>query len=250
MPTFIVSPAPREGARMPVRGPFPTRQSAEHHATKNDYVIENGVDVIWSGPLLVEVFNAITGSRLKKFESFTVGTRRLLAALPEHAIAPRGVNQSDPSRGFVGTALDDESDQSGSTLTTSAANVASDVTAGETTPTYHVEEPMNDPVELYDTIANQESAPTVAEVAPPKKRSSYFDAETEAAVARGDLPKRIVITSAANKHRQKHFDALADAAETGDWDKVAAYQMKGTDTYCKMIHRYRDLLLQVKAARS
>ena len=59
----------------------------------------------------------------------------------------------------------------------------------------------------------------------------------------GQMPTKPIVTSETNKHRQKHFDVLCAHAEAGEWDKVAAYQMRGIDTYTKMIHRYRDQLL-------
>ena len=59
----------------------------------------------------------------------------------------------------------------------------------------------------------------------------------------GQMPDKPIVTSETNKHRQKHFNVLCAYAEAGEWDKVAAYQMRGIDTYTKMIHRYRDQLL-------
>ena len=81
----------------------------------------------------------------------------------------------------------------------------------------------------------------------PKRTYARKDAATEAA-KRGVMPDKPIVTSETNKHRQKHFDALEKAANEGDWDTVRGYQMKGTDTYCKMIHRYRDNLLAYHAA--
>ncbi len=65
----------------------------------------------------------------------------------------------------------------------------------------------------------------------------------------GVMPVKPTVTSATNMHRQKHFDRLCAHAEAGEWDKVSAYQMKGTDTYAKMIHRYRDQLLAAHDAQ-
>jgi hypothetical protein len=57
------------------------------------------------------------------------------------------------------------------------------------------------------------------------------------------MPPRIVITSPANLHRQKHFDKLAELVDAGDFEAISAYNMKGIDSYSKMINRYRDIIL-------
>ncbi len=46
------------------------------------YVIEREEDVTFSGRLLVDVFNALTESGVKKFESRAAGVKRLVACLP------------------------------------------------------------------------------------------------------------------------------------------------------------------------
>lgn len=158
MPAFVVSPAPREGARMAVAGPFADRQAAELHATRNDTVIEHAVDVIWSGRILVDVFNAITGSRLKKFESFAVGVRRLLEALPQYAIAPVMAELEPPREEYV------EPEDTSPIDERLAEALTSPTPAPETEETRQL-----DPVVLYDRIAAQESAPPVAEVTPPAR---------------------------------------------------------------------------------
>lgn len=68
----------REAARMAsLRGPTVPPSDAGGCA----YVIENAEDVTFSGTLLVAVYNALTGSGIKKFETREIGVRRLLAAL-------------------------------------------------------------------------------------------------------------------------------------------------------------------------
>lgn len=52
------------------------------------YVIENEHDVALSGPRLVDLFNALTESGLKKFESRAIGVERLLRILPTVAVDP------------------------------------------------------------------------------------------------------------------------------------------------------------------
>ena len=47
---------------------------------------------------------------------------------------------------------------------------------------------------------------------------------------------------------QKHFDRLFDLAKAGDWDGVRNYEVKGSNSYSKMVARYRQDLLAVHAA--
>ena len=56
------------------------------------------------------------------------------------------------------------------------------------------------------------------------------------------------MTSAANPHYQKHFDRLFDLAQAGDWDGVRYYEVKGSNSYSKMVARYRQDLLAAHAA--
>jgi hypothetical protein len=68
-------------------------------------------------------------------------------------------------------------------------------------------------------------------------------------IAAGRLPQRApVVTSAANPHYQKHFDRLFGLAKAGDWDGVRNYEVKGSNSYSKMVARYRQDLLAVHAA--
>jgi hypothetical protein len=91
--------------------------------------------------------------------------------------------------------------------------------------------------------------PRRAKATAPQKssRSRYaIDPET---IAAGQLPKRApVVTSAANPHYQKHFDRLFGLAKAGDWDGVRSYEVKGSNSYSKMVARYRQDLLAVHAA--
>jgi hypothetical protein len=69
------------------------------------------------------------------------------------------------------------------------------------------------------------------------------------AISAGKLPdKAPVVTSEANPHYQKHFDRLFALATTGDWDAVRDYEVKGSNSYSKMIARYRQDLLALHAA--
>src|SRR6202030_1818766 len=97
--------------------------------------------------------------------------------------------------------------------------------------------------------ANIAKQPPRAKPTPPQNssRSRYaIDPET---ITAGRLPQRApVVTSAANPHYQKHFDRLFDLAKAGDWDGVRNYEVKGSNSYSKMVARYRQDLLAVHAA--
>src|SRR5580693_10692642 len=70
------------------------------------------------------------------------------------------------------------------------------------------------------------------------------------AVVDGKLPaKAPVVTSAANPHYQKHFDKLFAHAQAGEWDAVCDYKITGSNSYSKLVARYRQDLLAVHAAQ-
>jgi len=84
--------------------------------------------------------------------------------------------------------------------------------------------------------------------APQKSSRSRYAIDPEA-IAAGRLPQRApVVTSAANSHYQKHFDRLFALARAGDWDAVRDYKVTGSNSYSKMVVRYRQDLLAVHAA--
>jgi hypothetical protein len=98
-----------------------------------------------------------------------------------------------------------------------------------------------------DTTPAKQSRRTKATAPQTSSRSRYaIDPE---AIAAGRLPQRApVVTSAANPHYQKHFDRLFGLAKAGDWDGVRNYEVKGSNSYSKMVARYRQNLLAVHAA--
>jgi hypothetical protein len=68
-------------------------------------------------------------------------------------------------------------------------------------------------------------------------------------IAGGRLPdKAPEVTSAANRRYQTHFDKLLELANAGDWDAVRKYEVTGSNSYSKMVARYRQDLLAVHAA--
>jgi hypothetical protein len=96
------------------------------------------------------------------------------------------------------------------------------------------------------TPANQ---PRRAKATAPETSSRSRYAIDPEAIAAGRLPQSApVVTSAANPHYQKHFDRLFGLAQAGDWDGVRNYEVKGSNSYSKMVARYRQDLLAVHAA--
>jgi hypothetical protein len=84
--------------------------------------------------------------------------------------------------------------------------------------------------------------------APQKPSRSRYAIDPEA-IAAGRLPQKApVVTSAANPHYQKHFDRLFALARAGDWDAVRDYKVTGSNSYSKLVGRYRQDLLAVHAA--
>jgi hypothetical protein len=65
-----------------------------------------------------------------------------------------------------------------------------------------------------------------------------------AAVSEADVASAEV-TSATNRRYQVHFDKLLELATAGDWDAVRDYQVTGSNSYSKMVARYRLDLLAV-----
>jgi len=79
--------------------------------------------------------------------------------------------------------------------------------------------------------------------------ADVFQVNDQQAIAAGQLPDMApVVTSNANPHYQKHFDRLFALAKADDWDGVGNYEVKGSNSYSKMVARYRQDLLAVHAA--
>jgi hypothetical protein len=106
-------------------------------------------------------------------------------------------------------------------------------------------------IRAYDAErdANPATQPGRAKATEPKKPSlSRYGIDPEA-IAAGRLPETApVVTSAANPHYQKHFDRLFGLAKAGDWDAVRDYKVTGSNSYSKMVARYREDLLALRAA--
>jgi len=68
-------------------------------------------------------------------------------------------------------------------------------------------------------------------------------------IAAGKVPEKPpVVTSKANPHYQKRFDTLHGYAAACDWDAVRDYKVTGSNSYSKMVARYRQDLLALHAA--
>ena len=106
-------------------------------------------------------------------------------------------------------------------------------------------------IRAYDAERDERPAAQsrrAAATAPQKSSRSRYAIDPEA-IATGRLPQKApVVTSAANPHYQKHFDRLFALARAGDWDAVRDYKVTGSNSYSKMVVRYRQDLLAVHAA--
>ena len=106
-------------------------------------------------------------------------------------------------------------------------------------------------IRAHDTKRDATPAeqPRRAKATAPQTSSRSRYAIGPEAIAAGRLPQRApVVTSAANPHYQKHFDRLFGLAKAGDWEGVRNYEVKGSNSYSKMVARYRQDLLAVHAA--
>jgi len=106
-------------------------------------------------------------------------------------------------------------------------------------------------IRTYDAERDAPAAgqPGRAKTTAPRKAPRSRYAIDPAAIAAGRLPDDTpVVTSKANPHYQKHFDRLLSLAKAGDWGAVRDYEVKGSNSYSKMVARYRQDLLAVHAA--
>ena len=82
-----------------------------------------------------------------------------------------------------------------------------------------------------------------------ESRSRY--AIDPAAIGAGRLPQKApVVSSATNQLYQKKFDALHAHAVAGEWDAVRDFKITGSNSYSKMVERYRQDLLAVHKAQA
>src|ERR1700724_2628771 len=94
-------------------------------------------------------------------------------------------------------------------------------------------------------------SPAARERPDPRAASRSRYALAAAVIAAGKLPDEApIVTSVANPHYQKRFDELHKLAAAGDWAGVRDYKVSGSNSYSKMVARYRQDLLAVHAAWS
>ena len=62
------------------------------------------------------------------------------------------------------------------------------------------------------------------------------------------MPSKPIVTSKANPHYQKRFDQLEKWAMADDWNAIREYEVKGINSYAKMVKQYRDRLLMAHEA--
>jgi hypothetical protein len=85
--------------------------------------------------------------------------------------------------------------------------------------------------------------------APSGDRKPSRRVELDMLAATGVMPEKPIMTSPTNKAQyQPRFDKLEAMAKAGDWDGVRGYEVKGINSYAKMLKQYRDRLLAAHAA--
>lgn len=91
------------------------------------------------------------------------------------------------------------------------------------------------------------SLPRKPRAAPSGDRKPSKASELDAQAATGAMPTKPIITSPANREQyQKRFDKLEAMAMAGDWDGVRGYEVKGINSYAKMVKQYRARLLMAR----
>jgi hypothetical protein len=104
----------------------------------------------------------------------------------------------------------------------------------------------SEPIPTAEKTGKAERKPRAA---PSGDRKPSKSAELDAAAARGEMPVKPIVTSKANQLQyQKRFDQLEKSALADDWDAVRDYQVKGINSYAKMVKQYRARLLAAHAA--
>ena len=88
------------------------------------------------------------------------------------------------------------------------------------------------------------------QAAPSGDRQPSRRVELDMLAATGVMPTKPIMTSAANKDQyQPRFDKLEAMAKAGDWNGIRSYEVKGINSYAKMVKQYRDRLLAAHAAQ-
>jgi hypothetical protein len=93
-----------------------------------------------------------------------------------------------------------------------------------------------------------EKPPRKPRAAPSGDRKPSKAAELDAQAATGAMPTKPIMTSKANPHYQKRFDQLEKWAMADEWSAIRSYEVRGINSYAKMVAAYRDRLLAAHAA--
>jgi hypothetical protein len=106
--------------------------------------------------------------------------------------------------------------------------------------------------QLYRTEEPPPEAPKPSRrsmtITPAKPSRSQYAINADM-IAAGKVPEKPpVVTSKTNPYYQKRFDTLHGYAAAGDWDAVRDYKVTGSNSYSKMVARYRQDLLALHAA--
>ena len=106
---------------------------------------------------------------------------------------------------------------------------------------------LDDGSEPLPAPAKPERKPRAA---PSGDRKPSRRVELDMLAATGVMPSKPIMTSPTNKAQyQPRFDKLEAMATAGEWDGVRAYEVKGINSYAKMVKQYRDRLLAAHAAQ-
>lgn len=100
--------------------------------------------------------------------------------------------------------------------------------------------------DLLSAVAAAMAAGTMAQTADVlamKAKAAAKAKRADMASTMGMALCSLTINSAKNGGYQKHADAMYQLAQRRDRRGLAAYAIKGTNTYCRMLRRYRDALI-------
>jgi hypothetical protein len=115
---------------------------------------------------------------------------------------------------------------------------------------YHQDKltPVADGTEPEPVVKRARLARLAAAPREKSDRKPSKNAELDAAAARGEMPAKPDITSPANQHYRPRFDKLEALAKADKWAEIEAFEVKGVNSYAKMLKQYRDRLLSARAA--
>ena len=116
--------------------------------------------------------------------------------------------------------------------------------------------PMPSELFRYNQLTLEDGSEPLPAAKPPRKpragpsgdRKPSRRVELDMLAATGAMPAKPIMTSPTNKAQyQPRFDKLEAMAMEGDWGGVRGYEVKGVNSYAKMVKQYRDRLLAAHA---